>query len=323
MQKIFYILFFPVVSFLISNIDIIFGWNYELIGDRSNYLKHVENPFNAYNSLFSFFNYEFLWFRVLQFIKSITSSNSPNFVLRIVAFISSFIFLNAFKRRTNSYLLPLFIIFMPGVFELFVVKLRHGLALSIFAYLSSFRSIKFKNFYYLLLCMIHSSFLVTIPIYLFGLSLKKLELLKIQKFLLNFSFLFAGGIFSFFILQLMKIVGVRQYGYISSAVENVDFSSFGLYRISILLIILSLMIIKIKSYDSEAIIYSTSFFLGVSFLSFIGGRFLTTFLPFAISELFLSKSKINKIIYWFIRFLIISVFIYGWIIKVNTNWPYS
>ena len=318
MKKFFNILFYIVVSLLIANIDVIFGLDYSLIGDRVNYINHVRDPLkNSYDSLFSFFNYEYLWFQFLNIIKFLTFSNKENFVLRVVTFISSLIFLNAFKKRTNSALLPLFIILMPGVFDFYVVKLRHGFALAIFAYLSNLRLLKFRNLYYLPVTMIHSSFLLTIPIYIFGLRLKKFNLLKLKKFFLNIAFFLSGGLFSFFALQLMKFFGIRQYSYISEAVINADFNSFGIYRLAILFIILSLTVIKVTSNDSDSIIYSTSFFLGFSLLSFIGGRFLSTYLPFLVSELLLSKTNKYKIIYWFIRFLVISIFIYGWIINLS------
>lgn len=317
MKKTFFIIFFPIVSFLIANIDVVLGWNYELLGDRFNYLKQVEDPlFNSYNSIFSYFNYEFLWFRILHIIKFVTNPDNPNFVLRVVVFLSSLIFLKAFKRRTNSYLLPLFIIFLPGVIELYIVKIRHGLALSIFAYISSFRFIKFKNFYYLIVGLIHNSFLLTIPAYLVGLGLNNLKISKLGRLFLNIFSFVGGSVFSLFILQLMKIFGIRQYFYIEEALQQLeDFSSFGIYRVAIFIIVICLLSIKLNSYDSDALMYATSFFLGVSFLSFIGGRFLTTYLPFLVAEIMISKTQNKKFIYWSIRFLIISIFIYGWIIN--------
>ena len=84
---------------------------------------------------------------------------------------------------------------------------------------------------------------------------------------------------------------------------------------AIFIIVICLLSIKLNSYDSDALMYATSFFLGVSFLSFIGGRFLTTYLPFLVAEIMISKTQNKKFIYWSIRFLIISIFIYGWIIN--------
>tara|TARA_B100000886_G_scaffold323537_1_gene267427 strand:- start:576 stop:1559 length:984 start_codon:yes stop_codon:yes gene_type:complete len=317
MQRFLSQFIFILIAFVLASIDIIFNWDINLISDRVNYLNHVAEPYNDFYSVFSFFNFEFIWYRILIVIKSFVPNSKENFVLRIVTFFSTWIFLQAFRRRTSSIFLPIFIIFMPGVIEFYVVKLRHGLALSIFAYLSTFKSFKLKNIFYLVLCSIHSSFLLSNSIYIFGTFMKKLNLEKSKKLFLNIAFLFGGMLFSIFILEMMQFFGIRQYGYISQAVQNADFSGFGLYRISIFIIILSLSCIKIKSYDSQAVLYSTSFFLGFSFVSFIGGRFLSTFLPFLIAELLISKSELNKFIFWFLRLLVISLFTYGWFLNFS------
>ena len=112
----------------------------------------------------------------------------------------------------------------------------------------------------------------------------------------------------------MEFFGIRQYEYLLRANQGIAFSGLGLYRIAIFIIIICLSIIQLTSYDSDSIIFSTSFALGLSFLSFLGGRFLTTMLPFLVSEIFMSRTKINKNIYLFIRVLILAIFVYGWLI---------
>ena len=129
-------IFYLVIAILIANIDVILGIDFNIIGDRKNYLDHVsDNPVNS-EFLFTLLNLDYLWYQLLGILKFITFGISDNLVLRMAVFISSITFLHAFYRRTKSFLIPIFIILIPGVIDFFVVKLRHGLALSLFAYLN-------------------------------------------------------------------------------------------------------------------------------------------------------------------------------------------
>ncbi len=307
--------FFGLISFLISNIDIILGINYIQLGDRINYLASVKDGFQTtFNSIFSIINLEFGWESLLALIKIITFTENNNFVLRIVTFISSLIFLLAFNIRTKSLFTPIFLILLPGVFEFYVVKIRHGLAISMFAYIISIEYYKLRNLFYLIILTIHNSFLITIPVYLSGIKLSAIEFKKEIKLLLNSIYFGFGCLTGFVILELMNIFGIRQFGYLSRAAEILPPSGegTGAYRLAIFIVTICLCIIKVTYYDSNAILYSSSYFLGISVTSALGGRLLSTLLPFLVADLLTSKSQKNILVYWFIRILISLIFIIGW-----------
>ena len=76
---------------------------------------------------------------------------------------------------------------------------------------------------------------------------------------MNITFLLGGIGFSFLILDLMKLFGVRQYGYLLEANKEFAFSGLGLYRIAIFLIIISFRLCDLFLFDLHCILLNLLF----------------------------------------------------------------
>ena len=147
--NIYYLYLF--ICILPANIDHIYGIDFLDVGDRLEYFKLLKDPifFNRLN-FGSFFNFEYTFSFLLQFFKTINIFDKY-FPLRAIIFLTSFLFLDGFRRRTKNNFLPIILFFTPNIIDLFIIKFRHGLALSLFNYISIIKK-DLKNILYLIPC---------------------------------------------------------------------------------------------------------------------------------------------------------------------------
>ena len=142
----------------------VFGYS-----DRQNYLYIAEYPLNIllgylenYGLYFAFFN-EPIWY-LINFILS--NFLSPEFVVRVIVFISSFTFAYYLLTRQKRYFWLLIITLLsPQFTKHYLEHLRQGLAISVF--LLGWNPLGFKQSKLLMIvsCFIHTTFMFIVPVY--------------------------------------------------------------------------------------------------------------------------------------------------------------
>jgi len=300
-------------------IDVIFKINYADIGDRINYLYQLKN-FQDYivteQGFFGLLNFEIVWAFLLGILYFLFHDFGENIPFRIIIFCSVFIFLKAFKKRTNSNNLPILILFSPAVISFYIVKIRHGLGTALFAKLTTLKKLSHKVILGFIISSIHNSFISIIPLYFLGEFIKKKVVNIYSRLIVIFSTFIVGIIIGRSFESIMILLNVRQAEYLIEVLENVP-PGGGLYKMFLLITLGLLVICPCKNRDSFSIQFFSATILGMTITSVNAGRLLDTCVPFLISELIIVDTIKNKYLKTSIVFLFSTVFLYGGYLNLN------
>ncbi len=211
-----------VIVALIFALSLVFLIPSDGILDRFNYLELLTAGrdsvfFEKTNNFLTVLFNEPIWF-ALNYILS--NYFEPSTSLDIIIFFSAFttVYL-LLKNNTSNFIFTLVILLSPQILKNNVVHIRQGLAISFF--LLGFFSRQKINFFYLLSCLIHSSFFVVCTFILLTSIFEKFKLsVIIQLFIILLLSISAN----FLLLSKGSMIDARQF----NAYENKDVELSGL-----------------------------------------------------------------------------------------------
>jgi hypothetical protein len=223
--------------------------NSELVKDRHNYFKSIENSvgrFSIYiiNGIFFIIANEPLWVAFTILMKTFFGAVDSIYLLSIGVFLSLSFLIS--KRVDHFVFIMLLILLNPILMDKYVIHLRQGLAISVAMLFWGSNDNQKKSFFGLIISsFIHSSFFIITFFWILS-WVSQRSRLPIPLVVLFGAF--CSAIISIYLLQLSAVFGARQ----SEFYSNSDTFKFG-FGFLTWIVILVLFLIQNKSIIRENI----------------------------------------------------------------------
>lgn len=280
-----------------------------VLRDRHNYLMFATNSLDLINSnlkggvLKVLFN-EPLFLGVNYWLSKLVE---PEFIPRIFSFFISFTLMFFILRNSKTFLIGiigfLLVFFMPFMFNLQLVALRQGLAISIFlitVLISKKQQIWLTCLF--LMGFIHSSAFFVFT-FLCILNMLFFFELKLRFFILILISVFSG----FFILLAAGLFSMRQADEYANLTASVSGGMFVVYTLLLMLLVYEMKHYSTDEYTSFAIL-GLLVYLSLYFTSPIAGRLITWFLPFILYSFLKINSKLKYLYIFMFLALQLAIF---------------
>jgi hypothetical protein len=256
----------------------------DITADRDAYLNYAINANEIFNNIlnYNFYNVfinEPLWILiniVLSFIINV------EYVPLSVGLISYLLCANfVFKKVETKYILAIIILFfMPQIYKSFLVHLRQGLAVGIYA--TSFICCKKTNKYVLMTSagLVHNSF---IPITLFHIFCDRFSKYFSPKAIITITLLL-GSTIGIFLLEILQLLNFRQHNNYFDVVQNNSGLGFFFWSLLFFILLTSNRVTLKKNLIS---IIPIGLYLLLYFINPLSARLLESYLIFIVSTIYL------------------------------------